>query len=201
MNQQYSTIVKEIIAELESRNPFPPLSPTEEWSSRLTARLENYSLGDLFDGFAVTDSEFGECVKSGLLLWNDALDSSHKIVQNIGTKTGNYWHAIMHRREPDYSNAKYWFDRVGSHPIFPTLRKRVLDSLKAGSCQSNQLANFAEASKETDSWNARQFVDWCQAAEQNPHADAIEFLQRTQVEEIKLLLDYSLRNALTWSHS
>ncbi|SVC14658.1 uncharacterized protein METZ01_LOCUS267512, partial [marine metagenome] len=109
MNQQYSTIVKEIIEELESRNPLPPLSPTEEWSSRLTARLENYSLGDLFDGFAVTDSEFGECVKSGLLLWNDALDSSHKIVQNIGTKTGNYWHAIMHRRENDYSNAKYWF--------------------------------------------------------------------------------------------
>ena len=88
MNQQYSTIVKEIIEELESRNPLPPLSPTEEWSSRLTARLENYSLGDLFDGFAVTDPEFGECAKSGLLLWNDALDSSHRSYRISELKRG-----------------------------------------------------------------------------------------------------------------
>jgi len=159
MNQQYSTIVKEIIAELESRNPFPPLSPTEEWSSRLTARLENYSLGDLFDGFAVTDSEFGECVKSGLLLWNDALDSSHKIVQNIGTKTGNYWHAIMHRRENDYSNAKYWFGRVGKHPIYFELHCYALELSR-----TEQLEEYTNILESNGEWNAVQFVDWCQAA-------------------------------------
>ncbi|HIO09362.1 TPA: hypothetical protein EYN09_20815, partial [Candidatus Poribacteria bacterium] len=67
MSQQYSQIVKKIITELESRDPCPSLSPTEDWNSELTIRIENYSLGELFDGFAVTDSEFGDCVRSGLL--------------------------------------------------------------------------------------------------------------------------------------
>ena len=190
MNQQYSTIVKEIIAELESRNPFPPLSPTEEWSSRLTARLENYSLGDLFDGFAVTDSEFGECVKSGLLLWNDALDSSHKIVQNIGTKTGNYWHAIMHRRENDYSNAKYWFGRVGKHPIYFELHCYALELSR-----TEQLEEYTNILESNGEWNAVQFVDWCQAAKSLD--DRVKnFLEQLQLKEIGLLIDFSCKNAL-----
>ena len=201
MSVDYPRQIAHIVQKLEMRQPLPALIPAKDWEGELTGQLQNTSSAHLFGDLAPKDSSLGDTVKIGLLLWNDALDDAHTMLQDINTQTGSYWHAIMHRREPDYSNAKYWFDRVGSHPIFPTLRKRVLDSLKAGSCQSNQLANFAEASKETDSWNARQFVDWCQAAEQNPHADAIEFLQRTQVEEIKLLLDYSLRNALTWSHS
>ena len=44
MNQQYSTIVKEIIEELESRNPLPPLSPTEEWSSRLDSKITHLGI-------------------------------------------------------------------------------------------------------------------------------------------------------------
>ena len=190
MNQQYSTIVKEIIEELESRNPLPPLSPTEEWSSRLTARLENYSLGDLFDGFAVTDSEFGECVKSGLLLWNDALDSSHKIVQNIGTKTGNYWHAIMHRRENDYSNAKYWFGRVGKHPIYFELHYYALELSR-----TEQLEEYTNILESNGEWNAVQFVDWCQAAS-NSEDRVGAFLEQLQLKELKLLIDFSCKNAL-----
>ena len=190
MNQQYSTIVKEIIAELESRNPFPPLSPTEEWSSRLTARLENYSLGDLFDGFAVTDSEFGECVKSGLLLWNDALDSSQKIVQKIATKTGNYWHAIMHRRENDYSNAKYWFGRVGKHPIYFELHCYALELSR-----TEQLEEYTNILESNGEWNAVQFVDWCQAARNSE--DRVEaFLKQLQLKELKLLIVFSCKNAL-----
>ena len=190
MNQQHSTIVKEIITELESRDPFPPLSPTNEWSSTLTTRLENYSLGELFDGFAVTDSEFGNCVRSGLLLWNDALDSSHEIVQNIGTKTGNYWHAIMHRRESDYSNAKYWFGRVGKHPIYFQLLCYAQEL-----SQTEQLAEYTKILESNDEWNPAQFVDWCQAAT-NSEDNKKTFLEQIQLKELQLLIDFSCKNAL-----
>ena len=190
MNQQHSTIVKEIITELESRNPFPPLSPTKEWSSTLTTRLENYSLGELFDGFAVTDSEFGNCVKSGLLLWNDALDSSHKIVENIGTKTGNYWHAIMHRRESDYSNAKYWFGRVGKHPIYFQLLCYAQEL-----SQTEQQEEYTKILESNDEWNPAQFVDWCQAATNSEDNKKI-FLEQLQLKELQLLIDFSCKNAL-----
>jgi len=190
MNQQHSVIVKEIITELESRDSFPPLSPTKEWSSTLTTRLENYSLGELFDGFAVTDSEFGNCVRSGLLLWNDALDSSHEIVQNIGTKTGNYWHAIMHRRESDYSNAKYWFGRVGKHPIYFQLLCYAQEL-----SQTEQLAEYTKILESNDEWNPAQFVDWCQAAT-NSEDNKKTFLEQIQLKELQLLIDFSCKNAL-----
>ena len=51
------------------------------------------------------------CVEAGLLLLNDYLDESHEISQTMegkgNPKTGDYWHGIMHRREPDAGNASY----------------------------------------------------------------------------------------------
>ena len=46
-------------------------------------------------------------IHSALLLWHDHLDASHDLSQNINSSDGSFLHAIMHRREPDYSNAKY----------------------------------------------------------------------------------------------
>ena len=66
-----------------------------------------------------------KCMESGLLLLWDFLDESHAISQTMegkGTpRTADYWHAIMHRREPDPDNAAYWFRRVGKHPAFQSL--------------------------------------------------------------------------------
>jgi hypothetical protein len=54
---------------------------------------------------------------AGLWLYIDALEPSHRVSQSIDTPTGAFWHAIMHRREGDFSNAKYWYRRAGSHPV------------------------------------------------------------------------------------
>lgn len=60
-------------------------------------------------------------IQAGLWLYLDDLDRSHPIAQEIDTPTGSYWHAIIHRREGDFSNAKYWFRRVGNHPVIAQL--------------------------------------------------------------------------------
>jgi hypothetical protein len=53
---------------------------------------------------------------AGLWLWQDYLDESHEICQAIETTSGSWWHAILHRREGDFGNAKYWYMKVGNHP-------------------------------------------------------------------------------------
>ena len=196
MSTEYPPLINEIVQKLDARQPLPPLAPETEWDSELTKRIQATSTADLFDGRALKDSSLADAVKSALLLWNDALDDSHDISQGVRSKTGSYWHGIMHRREPDYSNSKYWFARVGSHPIFPALRVRVIEILKADPSQSAQLARYAEAIEQNDNWNAPQFIDWCQDAARHVDGEVVEFLQTVQVEEIKLLLEYSCRNAL-----
>jgi hypothetical protein len=65
--------------------------------------------------------------QAGLWLAFDFLEESHTISQDLHTPEGSFWHAIMHRREPDAWNSKYWWRKVGSHPVLGQLRERGLD--------------------------------------------------------------------------
>ncbi len=196
MDVTYTSAIAEVIGKLEAGNPLPPLVPQNAWSRELTDTLEAASLDELFDGASLKNTTFAEAIKSGLLLWNDALDESHTISQGLADQTGSYWHGIMHRREPDYPNSKYWFGRVGSHPIFPALRERSLELFNETANPSDALTEVGQAITAQENWDSYQFVDWCQAAEGDSDSDVIGFLQQVQAEEIKLLLAYSYRNAV-----
>src|SRR5271154_5224554 len=63
----------------------------------------------------------GLALLAGLWLWHDGLEESHRISQSISDSTGSFWHAVMHRREGDFSNSKYWYARTTGHPVFQTL--------------------------------------------------------------------------------
>lgn len=60
---------------------------------------------------------------AGLWLFHDFLDESHTISQELPAWYGSYWHAIMHRREPDAWNSQYWFRRVPDNPVYVALRR------------------------------------------------------------------------------
>ena len=63
---------------------------------------------------------------AGLWLRFDFLEESHAISQeDEGNPDRDFWHAIMHRREPDAANSKYWWRRVGPHPVLQQLRARA----------------------------------------------------------------------------
>lgn len=55
--------------------------------------------------------------RAGLWLLAGDLEASHRISQSDESAEGSFWHGIMHRREGDFDNAKYWFRRVGAHSV------------------------------------------------------------------------------------
>lgn len=110
------------------------------------------------------------------LLWHDQLDASHRLVQDIPSAEGSFVHAIMHRREPDYWNSKYWWRRVGDHPVFGPLGERVAERL------AGEETALAARLVPGGIWQPAAFVDECQrladAAEDDPeHALARDLQQ------------------------
>lgn len=145
----------------------------------------------LFDGHPVRDSIMGSCCHSGLWLLHDYLDESHQISQSVDTATGSYWHGIMHRREPDFSNAAYWFRRVGSHPVFTELVIAARDL--AREARADQQAEQAFLLHQ-ETWDPFRFIDLCSAAvEGRSSCDLL--CRKVAAAEWRLLFDYCYRQA------
>jgi hypothetical protein len=96
-------------------NP-PGLGPDPR-ADRLSWGEVERELGSCFVDHTPGD-EVRPLVRALALLWHDHLDEAHVIVQDHPSGAGAYLHGIMHRREADYWNAKYWFRRVGGQPFF-----------------------------------------------------------------------------------
>jgi hypothetical protein len=130
------------------------------------------------------DAALQSSVRSAALLWHDYLDESHAISQNIPDANGSFLHGMMHRREPDYSNAKYWFHRVGKHRSFSDLAKQAARRLEARGARELS-ANLAPGGD----WDPFAFVDACQQAARWPVSDArVRTLQEVQEIEFDCLL-------------
>jgi hypothetical protein len=56
------------------------------------------------------------------LLWHDDWEGAHAVAQEReGLPDFDLLHAVLHRREGDFGNSRYWFRSAGSHPCFPPL--------------------------------------------------------------------------------
>ena len=131
--------------------PFNELGPG---ASRAACREQLTELEQLLAP-RVKDISFAAACRAGLWLAYDFLDESHWISQDLDTLEGSYWHALMHRREPDYGNSKYWFRRVPEHPIFTDLAKQA--ATLASRSGSGPLARQS-------TWDPFAFVDLCESA-------------------------------------
>lgn len=78
-----------------------------------------------------------DAIKAGLWLYVDELDRSHAYSQDLHTPTGSFWHAIMHRREGDFPNSKYWYRKAGAHPAMSHI-----DLAGGGSASGSAMAGY-----------------------------------------------------------
>jgi hypothetical protein len=122
--------IQEILEILSAREA-PPLAPVKVFDSALTDAIDRLEASD--------------AVKTGLHLLNDDLGRSHEIAQaHEGDRTYDYWHAIVHRREGDFGNSKYWLRRVGEHPVLlgihdgPTAALRFVDRCRHAAPQDRE---------------------------------------------------------------
>lgn len=118
----------------------------------------------------LVDRGAADACLAGVWLLHDFLDESHAISQGLATAEGSYWHGVMHRREGDFDNAKYWFRRVGNHPL------------------------LAELAATQGRWDAALFVDRCAAAVRS--GTGVEDCVARQRHEWERLFDWCYRLAV-----
>jgi hypothetical protein len=122
-----------------------------------------------------------DAVLAGLLLYLDCWDDAHTIAQEIPTADGSYWHAIIHRMEPDAGNSGYWFRHMGRHTIFPELQKRAQTIARR-----NTRASFAVPPE----WNPFQFIEFCERAAERPGSENEQVALEIQQAEWELLMQW-----------
>ncbi|MGH7596576.1 MAG: hypothetical protein ACREOI_09500 [bacterium] len=181
----YGPLFANLLQE-ERLNPLGPGMPNTKMHPALAA----LTIEKAFAPNKIVNADMARACLAGIWLYHDFLEESHQISQAIATTTGSYWHGIMHRREPDFSNSKYWFHRVGDHPIFPSLQLAAAE-LAAKEKPHASTEFLARQSQ----WDAFAFIELCEACvERRSPADML--CRQIQFGEWKLLFDYCYHQAV-----
>ena len=143
----------------------------------------------LFGGRRLGDNNAAGGCHAALWLYHDFLPESHRLSQQLDGADGSYWHGLMHRREGDFSNAKYWFRRVGAHPVFDAV------IAAAGAARTEDDPARARMVAGADTWDPVAFIDLCAAAVGGETA-LQPFCRRVQQREWELLFDHCFDRAV-----
>jgi len=160
----YGAAVSAILALDGDGERLMPLAMEQCSSQAARDRLRSASPSQLFPGSRAPEAALG-----GLYVYFSCFEEAHAIAQEIPTAEGSYWHAIIHRQEPDAGNAAYWFRRVGAHPVFPALARAVGLQVR---------------------WDPFAFIEQCEQARRRPGSELEARARTIQRLEWQLLFDY-----------
>ncbi|HTS51247.1 MAG TPA: hypothetical protein VMH05_25040 [Bryobacteraceae bacterium] len=169
-----------ILALDQDGNRLIPLLSSGTMPKEAHAALSKQKASDLFP-----DARAPEAALAGLWTYFSCFDQGHKIAQDIETPEGSFWHAILHRQEPDPGNAAYWFRQAGSHLVFDDLANAA----------ASIAGQYPEAGFRVDGrWDPFAFIDFCEQARRMPGTPAERAALEIQRAEWQLLFDYCARS-------
>lgn len=173
---------------IDEATAYAELVPTRSGSPAARDALEMLKPADLTITPAV-DRLAAAAAISGLWLWHDFLDESHTISQGIDTPSGSLWHAIMHRREGDFSNAKYWYRKCSRHPAYASIAAKV-DAATQGLPVDKSLFRLT-----VHGWDPMAFVDLVEAIHSSGDASKRPIVIAIQRIEWRSVFEQVVREA------
>jgi hypothetical protein len=154
------------------------LIPTEPLSYELVARIRKADDAALSGGKTPGAPATFALVRGGLLYAADAIHEAHALFQEAKGDVGSYWHGMMHRREGDFDNARYWFRRAGVLPFFSEMHRAASEPSALMARQSN--------------WDPYLFTGECEQARFGD-TESLSALIALQRIEFEVLFDYCWR--------
>lgn len=113
-----------------------------------------------------------------VLLWHEHWSRAHEIAQDLHTPDGSLLHAILHRREPDAWNSKYWLKATGPHEAYGAIGSALT--------ADGRFAN--EPWLKSGRFDAIRFVDACDGAIESHSTATISLLEAAQEIELRTLI-------------
>jgi hypothetical protein len=104
-------------------------------------------------------------------------------------ETFSFWHAIMHRREGDFSNSKYWYAKADEHPILPSIGVHV------GTAINHLPADKSLLRVLRGGWDPDAFVDLVEDVSSRPGDPRLPAVVAIQRIEWQMLFDHCTREA------
>jgi hypothetical protein len=149
--QNAATATPDLFQTLTQRRPLPPLHPKKVWRDDLQPTIAALNAPSL--------------VKGVLHLLNDDLEAAHEEAQKNKGPDASYLHALVHRRQGDFSNSRYWLRSVREHRAWHVMRATEPD------------------------WDPRKFLAWCESCAEGCPNKSCDKLEALQLREMIALLE------------
>ena len=156
------------------------LIPGEPLNYEMVRRIQAADDAAIAGGDSLKNAEMFALVRGGMLYATDAIHEAHTIFQDAKGDLGSYWHGMMHRREGDFDNARYWFRRAGVLPVFSEMHRSASQVSAVMARQSN--------------WDPYLFAGECEQARFG-ETESLKELAALQRVEFEVLFDYCWRQA------
>lgn len=157
------------------------LIPSEPLNYELVRRIQGADDAGIAGDRPLKNAEMFALVRGGLLYALDAIHEAHAVFQDAKGDFGSYWHGMMHRREGDFDNARYWFRRTGVLPVFSEMHRAASEFSAVMARQSN--------------WDPYLFTGECEQARFG-ETEGLNELVALQRIEFEVLFDYCWRKSV-----